>query len=122
MVPGILPAFEENEAPKTAKIYGAAGEPPWPRLVTRRPFRTAHHSVTPAGLVGGGNPPRPGEITFAHGGVLFLDEFSEFRRQAREALRQPIESGEIRIVRAGHPHRVPCRVLLLPAANLWPPR
>jgi magnesium chelatase family protein len=119
-MPGILPDFEENEALETAKIYSAAGEPPWPRLVTRRPFRTAHHSVTPAGLVGGGNPPRPGEITFAHGGVLFLDEFSEFRRQAREALRQPIESGEIRIVRAGNLYRFPCRFLLLAATNLCP--
>lgn len=119
-VPGILPAFEEDEALETVKIYSAAGEPPWPRLITRRPFRTAHHSVTPAGLVGGGNPPRPGEITFAHGGVLFLDEFSEFRRESREALRQPVESGEIRIARAGNVYRFPCRFLLVAATNLCP--
>ncbi len=120
MLPGLLPAFEEDEALETARIYSAAGEPPWPRLVTQRPFRTAHHSVTPAGLVGGGNPPRPGEITFAHGGVLFLDEFSEFRRESREALRQPLESGEIRIVRAGSVYRFPCRFLLVAATNLCP--
>jgi magnesium chelatase family protein len=119
-MPGILPDFEEDEALETAKIYSAVGEPPWPRLMTRRPFRTAHHSVTPAGLVGGGNPPRPGEITFAHGGVLFLDEFSEFRRDSREALRQPLESGEIRIVRAGNVYRFPSRFLLLAATNLCP--
>ena len=119
-MPGILPDFEEDEALETAKIYSAAGMPPWPRLVTQRPFRTAHHSVSPAGLVGGGNPPRPGEITFAHGGVLFLDEFSEFRRDSREALRQPLESGEIWIVRAGNFYRFPCRFLLLAATNLCP--
>lgn len=119
-MPGILPDFEEDEALETAKIYSAAGEPPWPRLITQRPFRTAHHSVTPAGLVGGGNPPRPGEITFAHGGVLFLDEFSEFRRESREALRQPLESGEIRIARAGNVYRFPCRFLLVAATNLCP--
>ncbi|MGA6994310.1 MAG: ATP-binding protein, partial [Candidatus Deferrimicrobiaceae bacterium] len=119
-MPGILPDFEEDEALETAKIYSAAGEPPWPRLITQRPFRTAHHSVTPAGLVGGGNPPRPGEITFAHGGVLFLDELSEFRRESREALRQPLESGEIRIVRSGGVYRFPSRFLLLAATNLCP--
>ncbi len=119
-MPGILPDFDGDEALETAKIYSAAGEPPWPRLITRRPFRTAHHSVSPAGLVGGGTPPRPGEIAFAHGGVLFLDEFSEFRRDSREALRQPLESGEIRIVRAGGVYRFPCRFLLLAATNLCP--
>ncbi len=119
-MPGILPDFDGDEALETAKIYSAAGEPPWPRLITRRPFRAAHHTVSPAGLVGGGNPPRPGEIAFAHGGVLFLDEFSEFRRDSREALRQPLESGEIRIARAGSFYRFPCRFLLLAATNLCP--
>lgn len=119
-MPGILPDFEGDEALETVKIYSASGEPPWPTPITRRPFRTAHHSATPAGLVGGGNPPRPGEITFAHGGVLFLDEFSEFRRDSREALRQPLESGEVRIIRAGNVFRFPCRFLLLAATNLCP--
>ena len=119
-LPGILPDFEEGEALETAQVYSAAGEPPWPKLLTSRPFRAPHHTISPAGLVGGGTPPRPGEITFAHGGVLFLDEFSEFRRDAREALRQPLEAGEIRIARAGGVHRFPCRVLLVAAANPCP--
>lgn len=116
-LPGILPEFRDGEALETARIYSAAGEPPWPRLLSRRPFRAPHHSVTTAGLIGGGNPPRPGEISFAHGGVLFLDEFSEFRREAREALRQPLESGEIRLARAGHVIRLPCRFQLVAATN-----
>jgi magnesium chelatase family protein len=119
-IPGILPDFEAGEALETAQVYSAAGEPPWPRLITRRPFRVPHPTVSPAGLIGGGNPPRPGEISFAHGGVLFLDEFSEFRREAREALRQPIESGEVRIARAGNVYRFPCRFLLVAATNPCP--
>ena len=119
-IPGILPDFEDGEAVETAQVYSVAGEPPWPRLVARRPFRAPHHSVTTAGLIGGGNPPRPGEISFAHGGVLFLDEFSEFRRETREALRQPIESGEIRIARAGNIYRFPCRFQLVAATNPCP--
>lgn len=119
-IPGILPDFEEGEALETAQVYSAAGEPPWPRLITRRPFRAPHHTATPAGLIGGGNPPRPGEISFAHGGVLFLDEFSEFGRGTREALRQPLESGEIRIARAGNVYRFPCRFLLVAATNPCP--
>lgn len=119
-IPGILPGFDEGEALETAQVYSAAGEPPWPRLITRRPFRAPHHTATPAGLIGGGNPPRPGEISFAHGGVLFLDEFSEFRSDAREALRQPLESGEIRIARAGSVYRFPCRFLMVAATNPCP--
>lgn len=119
-IPGILPDFEEGEALETARVYSSTGEPPWPRILARRPFRAPHHSITPAGLIGGGNPPRPGEITYAHGGVLFLDEFSEFRREARESLRQPLESGEIRIARAGHVYRFPCRFLLVAATNPCP--
>lgn len=119
-LPGILPDFEEDESLETARIYSAAGEPPWPRLVSSRPFRAPHHTISAAGLVGGGSPPRPGEITLAHSGVLFLDEFSEFRRDAREALRQPLDAGEIRIARARGVHRFPCRVLLVAAANPCP--
>ncbi len=119
-LPGILPAFVENEALETAQIYSAAGEPPWPRVPVHRPFRSPHFSISQPGLVGGGNPPRPGEISFAHGGVLFLDEFGEFSRQAREALRQPLESGEIRIARAGASCRFPSRFLLAAATNPCP--
>ncbi len=119
-IPGILPPFEEGEALETARVYSASGEPPWPEIPSFRPFRAPHHTVTRAGLVGGGNPPRPGEITYAHGGVLFLDEFSEFRTEAREALRQPLESGEVRIARAGCVYRFPCRFLLVAATNPCP--
>jgi magnesium chelatase family protein len=119
-LPGILPDLSASEALDATRIYGAAGEPPWPRPLLRRPFRAPHPSTTAAGLLGGGNPPRPGEISFAHCGVLFLDEFSEFRAEVREALRQPVESGEIRISRSGHRFRFPCRFLLLAATNPCP--
>ncbi len=119
-LPGILPDLSASEALDATRIYGAAGEPPWPRPLRRRPFRAPHPSITAAGLLGGGNPPQPGEISFAHGGVLFLDEFSEFRAEVREALRQPVESGEIRISRSGHRYRFPCRFLLLAATNPCP--
>jgi len=119
-IPGILPDFPEEEALETARIYSAAGEPPWPAVPTRRPFRAPHHSVTRAGLLGGGTPLRPGEASFAHGGVLFLDEFSEFRPEVRESLRQPLEAGEIVLARAGVACRFPCRFLLLAATNLCP--
>ncbi len=119
-MPGILPEFSPSEALEASRVYSAAGEPPWPRPLRKRPFRAPHSSISPAGLLGGGIPPRPGEISFAHGGVLFLDEFSEFRPDAREALRQPIESGEIRLSRAGHRYRFPCRFLLLAASNPCP--
>ena len=119
-LPGILPDLSSSEALDATRIYGASGEPPWPRPLLRRPFRAPHPSITTAGLLGGGIPPRPGEISFAHGGVLFLDEFSEFRAEVREALRQPVESGEIRISRSGHRYRFPCRFLLLAATNPCP--
>jgi magnesium chelatase family protein len=119
-LPGILPDLSASEVLDATRIYGAAGEPPWPRPLLCRPFRAPHPSITAAGLLGGGNPPRPGEISFAHCGVLFLDEFSEFRAEAREALRQPVESGEIRISRSGHRYRFPCRFLLLAATNPCP--
>ncbi len=119
-LPGILPDLSASEALDATRIYGASGEPPWPRPLLRRPFRAPHPSITAAGLLGGGIPPRPGEISFAHCGVLFLDEFSEFRPEVREALRQPLESGEIRISRSGHRYRFPCRFLLLAATNPCP--
>ena len=119
-MPGILPDLTPSEALEATRVYSSAGEPPWPRPLLRRPFRAPHSTISPAGLLGGGNPPRPGEVSFAHGGVLFLDEFPEFRPEAREGLRQPIESGEIRISRAGHRYRFPCRFLLLAASNPCP--
>jgi len=119
-LPGILPDLSPSEALETTRVYSAAGEPPWPSPLLRRPFRAPHSSISPAGLLGGGNPPRPGEVSFAHYGVLFLDEFSEFRPEAREGLRQPLEAGEIRVSRAGHRYRFPCRFLLLAATNPCP--
>src|SRR6185312_12132169 len=85
-----------------------------------RPFRAPHHTVSPAGLVGGGNPPGPGEATMAHRGVLFLDELCEFRRDTLEALRAPLETGWVAIARTGVNRRLPCRFMLVAASNPCP--
>jgi len=118
-LPSILPALAPTEALEVARIASACG-----RLGERqaggRPFRTPHHTVSPAGLVGGGNPPQPGEATLAHRGVLFLDELCEFRRDALEALRRPVETGWVSISRAGASRRLPCRFMLVAAANPCP--
>ncbi len=117
--PSILPPLAAAEALEAARIASACG-----RLETRlgggRPFRSPHHTISPAGLVGGGNPPRAGEATLAHRGVLFLDELCEFRRDTLEALRAPIETGWISISRAGASSRLPCRFMLIAAANPCP--
>jgi magnesium chelatase family protein len=117
-LPSILPPLAPGEALEVARIASACG-----RLGEHpggRPFRAPHHTVTPAGLVGGGNPPGPGEATLAHRGVLFLDELCEFRRDALEALRAPLESGWVSIARAGSRRRLPCRFMLVAAANPCP--
>jgi magnesium chelatase family protein len=118
-MPSILPPLAPEEALEVARIASAAG-----RLDQRprggRPFRAPHHTVTAAGLVGGGNPPGPGEATLAHRGVLFLDELCEFGREALEALRAPLESGYVSISRAGARRRLPCRFMLLAASNPCP--
>ena len=85
-----------------------------------RPFRAPHNTISPAGLVGGGNPPRAGEVTMAHGGVLFLDELGEFSRSALEALRQPLEDGSVTIARVRHSVSLPSRFLLIAASNPCP--
>ncbi|MGI8507274.1 MAG: ATP-binding protein, partial [Solirubrobacteraceae bacterium] len=90
------------------------------RLITARPFRAPHHTISPAGLAGGGSPPRAGEATLAHHGVLFLDELSEFQRSSLDALRQPLEDGSVTIVRGQRSLRFPTRFMLVGATNPCP--
>ncbi len=118
-LPSILPPLSREEALEVARIMSACGKlDGWPS--GGRPFRAPHHTVTPAGLVGGGNPPGPGEVTLAHRGVLFLDELCEFPREALEALRAPLEAGWVSIARAGSNRRLPCRFMLVAASNPCP--
>jgi magnesium chelatase family protein len=118
-LPSILPPLGSEEALEVARIASACG-----RLgvgfAGGRPFRAPHHTVSPAGLVGGGNPPGPGEATLAHRGVLFRDELCAFRRDSLEALRAPLETGWVAISRAGATRRLPCRFMLVAASNPCP--
>jgi len=117
----ILPPLEKEEILELTKIYSAAGllHPEKP-LLTSRPFRSPHHSSSETALIGGGNPPRPGEITLAHRGVLFLDEFPEFHRDVLESLRTPLEEGKITLRRARYDLSLPSRFSLIAAANPCP--
>jgi magnesium chelatase family protein len=118
---GILPPMTLQEALEATRVHSVAGRlPPARAMLTRRPFRAPHHTVSDAGLVGGGSPPRPGEVSLAHHGVLFLDELAEFRRNVLEALRQPLEDGTIRVARARATERFPARFLLVGAMNPCP--
>ena len=120
-IPSILPEMTFEETIETTKIHSIAGTlPPGVPLIRTRPFRAPHHTVSPAGLSGGGSIPRPGEISLAHNGVLFLDELPEFSRSAMEVLRQPIESGSVTISRAGGAVRFPCSVMFVAAMNPCP--
>ena len=117
-LPGILPPLGPEEALVVTRLHSAAGlRRPGRGLMTRRPYRAPHHTVSRAGLVGGGSPPRPGEISLAHHGVLFLDELSEFARGLLDALRQPLESGTVTIARASGTSEFPARALLVTAMN-----
>jgi magnesium chelatase family protein len=119
-LPGLLPDLDPDAALEVTRIHGVAGTLSAPRLVTRPPLRAPHQSISTAGLVGGGRPIRPGEISLAHRGVLFLDELLEFPRAALESLRQPLEEGAVRVARAEGVLALPARFQLVAAMNPCP--
>ena len=117
-IPTILPALTFEEALETTKVHSIAGVlEPGTSLVTARPFRSPHHTVSPVGLIGGGSNPKPGEVSIAHNGVLFLDELPEFQRLAIEVLRQPLEDGVVNITRANTSCTYPSNILLAASMN-----
>ena len=118
-IPSILPSMSRAEAIEVTRIHSIAGQHA-SGLVQARPFRAPHHTVSPAGIVGGGSPPRPGEATLAHRGVLFLDELAEFQRSSLDALRQPLEDGCVTIVRGQRALVFPTRFMLVAATNPCP--
>lgn len=119
-LPGILPQLDAAERLETALVHSVAGLDERPALAGVRPFRAPHHTCTVAGLVGGGSPPHPGEMSLAHNGVLFLDEFAEFGPSVLQALRQPLEDGTVTLVRAESRTAYPCRFALVAAMNPCP--
>ena len=120
-LPGLLPGLSLDEAVEVTAVHSVAGRlSPGAGLIERRPFRAPHHTVSPAGLVGGGRIPRPGEASLAHRGVLFLDELPEFGRASLEALRQPMEEGSVTVVRAAASLTYPARFHLVAAMNPCP--
>ncbi|HEB56688.1 MAG TPA: ATP-dependent protease [Gammaproteobacteria bacterium] len=119
-LPGIMPNMEEDEAIQSAAIYSVSSQGFSISNWKQRPFRAPHHTASAVALVGGGSQPRPGEISLAHGGVLFLDELPEFDRRVLEVLREPLESGRITISRAAHQAEFPARFQLVTAMNPCP--
>ena len=117
-LPGILPHLSDGESLEVTKIYSAAGQiPAGSSLIRVSPFRSPHHTASAVGLIGGGAKPAPGEISLAHRGVLFLDEFNEFPRHVLEAMRQPLEDGYLTIARAKERVKYPARFMLVASAN-----
>jgi magnesium chelatase family protein len=121
-LPGILPPLGDDEMLEVLAIHSVAGllSESGPAIAPARPFRAPHHSISVAGLVGGGGLPRPGEVSLAHRGVLFLDELSLYPRSTLEALRQPLEDGTVVVARAAHTVRFPSRFSLIAASNPCP--
>jgi magnesium chelatase family protein len=115
-LPSILPPPSFDEAVEITRVHSVAGLGSG-RLASERPFRAPHHTISAPGLIGGGGTPRPGEVTLAHRGVLFLDEMAEFSRAALEGLRQPLESGEVEVMRGQTSVRFPAAVMLVGACN-----
>ena len=120
-LPTILPKLDDEEAALVTAIHSVAGMlPAWAGIVRERPFRAPHHTLSSAALIGGGDPIRPGEVSLAHGGCLFLDELCEFKRPVLEALRQPLEDGVAVIARARMRSTFPARPMLVAASNPCP--
>lgn len=120
-LPTILPSLAAGESIETTRIYSSLGRlQPGQPLMARRPFRSPHHTISDAGLVGGGNPPVPGEISLSHNGILFLDELPEFNRRTLEVMRQPLEDGTVTISRALHSSTFPADFMLVAALNPCP--
>jgi len=119
-LPSIMPTMSFNELIETSKVYSISGKLNYQNLVMERPFRNPHHTISQAGLIGGGTQPQPGEVSLAHHGILFLDELTEFRRTTLEVLRQPLENKNVSIARANNTLDFPANFLLVAALNPCP--